>query len=249
MLLEINNISKSFGPVEALKDVSIKLEKNECLGLLGDNGAGKSTLLKILSGVYKPDNGTTLINEEIVDFTDPLLAREAGIEMIYQDLALADELSANANIFLGREPKNNYLGIFKTLDNDDMETKSKEILNTLGSELDARRIVNLMSGGERQLVAVARALQFDPTILLMDEPTAALSAEKAQHLNNLIIGLKKKELGIILVSHRFSDIFAVCDRIVVLNNGKVADEFLVTDGSFEQLSTRVLKIMAGESIE
>ena len=102
-----------------------------------------------------------------------------------------------------------------------------------------------MSGGERQLVAVARALQFNPTILLMDEPTAALSAEKASHLNNLIISLKKKNLGIILVSHRFSDIFAVCDRIVVLNGGKIADEFLVTEGSFEELSTRVLKIMAG----
>ena len=249
MLLEINSISKSFGAVDALNDVSLNLDKNECLGLLGDNGAGKSTLLKILSGVYKPDSGTTSINNKIVDFTDPLLAREAGIEMIYQDLALADELSANANIFLGRESKNNYLGMFKTLDNDDMKAKSKDILGTLGSDLDTSRIVNLMSGGERQLVAVARALQFKPTILLMDEPTAALSAEKAQHLNHLIVGLKKKDLGIILVSHRFSDIFAVCDRIVVLNNGKVADEFLVTDGSFEQLSTRVLKIMASDSIE
>ena len=245
MLLKLNNISKSFGPVTALKDVSLELNDNECLGLLGDNGAGKSTLLKVLSGVYKADSGTTYINDKEVDFTDPLLAREAGIEMIYQDLALADELKADANIFLGREHKNNSFGIFKTLDKKKMQDEATKVLATLGSELDSSRVVNVMSGGERQLVAVARALQFNPTILLMDEPTAALSAEKASHLNNLIISLKKKNLGIILVSHRFSDIFSVCDRIVVLNGGKIADEFLVTEGSFEELSTRVLKIMAG----
>ena len=165
--------------------------------------------------------------------------------MIYQDLALADELQADANIFLGREQKNNSFGIFKTLDKKKMQDEATKVLATLGSELDSSRVVNVMSGGERQLVAVARALQFNPTILLMDEPTAALSAEKASHLNNLIISLKKKNLGIILVSHRFSDIFAVCDRIVVLNGGKIADEFLVTEASFEELSTRVLKIMAG----
>ncbi len=246
MLLELNNISKTFGAVVALEDVSINLKENECLGLLGDNGAGKSTLLKILSGVYKPDSGSTLINDKEVDFTDPLLAREAGIEMIYQDLALADELTASANIFLGRERKNNTLGMFKTLNNEEMLASATDTLSTLGSNLDASRGVSLMSGGERQLVAVARALQFNPMILLMDEPTAALSAEKAQHLNELIVSLKKKNLGIILVSHRFSDIFAVCDRIVVLNGGKVADEFLVSDGTFEGLSTRVLKIMAGD---
>jgi len=245
MLLKLNNISKSFGPVTALEDVSLELNDNECLGLLGDNGAGKSTLLKVLSGVYKADSGTTYMNDKEVDFTDPLLAREAGIEMIYQDLALADELQADANIFLGREQKNNSFGIFKTLDKKKMQDEATKVLATLGSELDSSRVVNVMSGGERQLVAVARALQFNPTILLMDEPTAALSAEKASHLNNLIISLKKKNLGIILVSHRFSDIFAVCDRIVVLNGGKIADEFLVTEGSFEELSTRVLKIMAG----
>ena len=246
MLLKLSNITKSFGAVSALDGVSLELNDKECLGLLGDNGAGKSTLLKILSGVYKADSGKTYINDKEVDFTDPLLAREAGIEMIYQDLALADELPADANIFLGREQKNSLFGLFKTLDKNTMQDEATKVLSTLGSELDSSRLVNVMSGGERQLVAVARALQFNPTILLMDEPTAALSAEKASHLNNLILSLKKKNLGIILVSHRFSDIFAVCDRIVVLNGGKIADEFLVTDGSFEELSTRVLKIMAGK---
>ena len=246
MLLKLSNITKSFGAVSALDGVSLELNDKECLGLLGDNGAGKSTLLKILSGVYKADSGKTYINDKEVDFTDPLLAREAGIEMIYQDLALADELPADANIFLGREQKNNLFGLFKTLDKNTMQDQATNVLSTLGSELDSSRLVNVMSGGERQLVAVARALQFNPTILLMDEPTAALSAEKASHLNNLILSLKKKNLGIILVSHRFSDIFAVCDRIVVLNGGKIADEFLVTEGSFEELSTRVLKIMAGK---
>ena len=246
MLLKLSNITKSFGAVSALDGVSLELNDKECLGLLGDNGAGKSTLLKILSGVYKADSGKTYINDKEVDFTDPLLAREAGIEMIYQDLALADELPADANIFLGREQKNNLFGLFKTLDKNTMQDEATKVLSTLGSELDSSRLVNVMSGGERQLVAVARALQFNPTILLMDEPTAALSAEKASHLNNLILSLKKKNLGIILVSHRFSDIFAVCDRIVVLNGGKIADEFLVTEGSFEELSTRVLKIMAGK---
>ena len=244
MLLKLSNVSKSFGAVVALEDVSLELNDNECLGLLGDNGAGKSTLLKILSGVYKADTGKTYMNDNEVDFSDPLLAREAGIEMIYQDLALADELSADANIFLGREQKNNLFGFLRTLNITSMKIEAKKVLATLGSELDASRIVNVMSGGERQLVAVARALQFNPTILLMDEPTAALSAEKASHLNNLILSLKKQNLGIILVSHRFSDIFAVCDRIVVLHGGQIADEFLVSDGTFEELSTRFLKIMA-----
>ena len=116
MLLKLSNITKSFGAVSALDGVSLELNDKECLGLLGDNGAGKSTLLKILSGVYKADSGKTYINDKEVDFTDPLLAREAGIEMIYQDLALADELPADANIFLGREQKNNLFGLFKTLD-------------------------------------------------------------------------------------------------------------------------------------
>ena len=154
MLLKLNNISKSFGPVIALEDVSLELNDNECLGLLGDNGAGKSTLLKVLSGVYKADSGTTYMNDKEVDFTDPLLAREAGIEMIYQDLALADELQADANIFLGREQKNNSFGIFKTLDKKKMQDEATKVLATLGSELDSSRVVNVMSGGERQLVAV-----------------------------------------------------------------------------------------------
>ena len=156
MLLKLSNVSKSFGAVIALEDVSLELNDNECLGLLGDNGAGKSTLLKILSGVYKADTGKTYMNDNEVDFSDPLLAREAGIEMIYQDLALADELSADANIFLGREQKNNLFGFLRTLNKTSMKIEAKKVLATLGSELDASRVVNVMSGGERQLVAVAR---------------------------------------------------------------------------------------------
>ncbi len=221
MLLELKDIGKRFGPVEALRDVDLQLDEAEALGLIGDNGAGKSTLVKILSGVYAPTTGSIKLNGKEVQFSSPLEARAMGIEMIYQDLALCDDLDVSANIFLGRELRRRS-GPFVVLDRGRMRSESKRILEELRSSIDPKRGVSLLSGGERQLVAVARALQFAPRIFLLDEPTAALSTDKIKTLLSLVEQLKDRGVAVLLISHRFSDILHVCDRVMVLHQGEVA---------------------------
>ena len=181
--IELRDIEKSFGPVEVLKGVSLSVPSSRCYGLVGDNGAGKSTLLKILSGVHPRDAGEILVDGEPVDFHAAIDARIAGIEMIYQDLALAEDLDAASNIFLGRERQKGRGPGFRRLDHKRMHAEAAAVLESVGSPMPTDRKVKALSGGERQLVAVARALEFDPRILLMDEPTAALSVEKVNVVN------------------------------------------------------------------
>jgi ABC-type sugar transport system ATPase subunit len=221
MLLELEGIGKRFGPVEALRDVDLRLDEAEAVGLIGDNGAGKSTLVKILSGVYAPSTGTMKLHGKEVTFANPLEARSAGIEMIYQDLALCDDLDVTANVFLGRELRRR-LGPVTVLDNAAMRRETQRILGELKSSIDPSRGVALLSGGERQLVAAARALQFSPRIFLLDEPTAALSTDKIKMLLSLVERLKERGVAVLLISHRFTDILHVCDRVVVLRQGEVA---------------------------
>lgn len=222
-LLQLEDVSKTFGPVVALRDVALSIGEAEAVGLIGDNGAGKSTLVKILSGVYAPSSGRLRLDGRIVDFQSPLDARRSGIEMIYQDLALCNDLDVSANIFLGRELRRR-LGPLSLLDRVGMATETGRILDELGLSITPERVVGSLSGGERQMVAVARALQFQPRLLLMDEPTAALSAEKIRVLLSLVEGLKKRGVSILLISHRFTDILHVCDRIVVVRQGSVVGE-------------------------
>jgi simple sugar transport system ATP-binding protein len=220
MLLELENVAKRFGPAEALRGIDLQLDQAEAVGLIGDNGAGKSTLVKILSGVYAPTTGTIRMDGKEVHFSSPLDARAAGIEMIYQDLALCDDLDVTANVFLGRELRRR-IGPFTVLDNAGMRRESKRILSELRSSIDPTRGVSLLSGGERQLVAVARALQFAPRVFLLDEPTAALSTDKIKMLLSLVERLKERGAAVLLISHRFTDVLHVCSRVMVLRQGEV----------------------------
>lgn len=222
-VLALENISKHFGAIQALNDVSLTLEAGEVVGLVGDNGAGKSTLVKIIAGNFHPSEGEIRITGNPVQLHSPADARSKGIEIVYQDLALADNLTAAANIFLGREITNRW-GL---LDYGAMYRKAGELFAELKSETRPRDVVRRMSGGQRQAVAIARTRLSNPKIVLMDEPTAAISVRQVAEVLNLIRRLKDQGMAIVLISHRIPDIFAVCDRLVVLRRGrKVADKYI-----------------------
>lgn len=223
-LLELENITKSFGAIHALQGVDLSVSSGEAVGLMGDNGAGKSTLMKIIAGNYQPASGTIRIEGNEVALSQPIDAREAGIEIVYQDLALCDNLTAAANVFLGREVKKK-VGPFSMLDHPSMYRKAGELFGQLKSESRPRDLVRQMSGGQRQAVAIARTCLSDPKLVLMDEPTAAISVRQVAEVLALIKRLKDTGHAVILVSHRMPDVFEVCDRVAVLRRGtKVADK-------------------------
>ena len=227
-LLELSNITKSFGAIHALQGVDLSIAPGEAVGLMGDNGAGKSTLVKIIAGNFPPTSGTVSVDGKPVHFTRPIDARAAGIEVVYQDLALADNLTAAENVFLGRELKKGW-GPFRTLDKQAMVEKSSELFEELKSETRPKDLVQKMSGGQRQAVAIARTRLSDPKLVLMDEPTAAISVRQVAEVLNLIKRLKATGHAVILISHRMPDVFEVCDRIAVLRRGtKVADKPVAT---------------------
>lgn len=247
-LIELSGITRAFGANLALDRVDLNIGVSESVGIIGDNGAGKSTLVKILSGVYRATSGEMRLAGKRVDFRSPLDARNNGIEMIYQDLALCEDLDIAANIFLGRELKRR-VGPFKFLDRVRMAEIAMNDVAKLGLDLDIHREVGKLSGGERQMVAVARALQFKPRALLMDEPTAALSTEKIRKLLELIGELKVRGVSILLVSHRFTDILHVCDRVVVIRGGKVAGEMLPHEHSTADAMARMTELMTGDLLK
>lgn len=223
-LLELNNITKSFGAIHALNGVTLEIEAGEAVGLMGDNGAGKSTLMKIIAGNYPPTQGQIKIEGQTVSFNQPIDAREAGIEIVYQDLALCDNLTAGANVYLGRELKRK-IGPFSMLDYPAMYKHAGKLFSGLKSETRPRDLVRQMSGGQRQAVAIARTQLSDPKLVLMDEPTAAISVRQVAEVLALIKRLKDTGHAVILVSHRMPDVFEVCDRVAVLRRGsKVADK-------------------------
>jgi simple sugar transport system ATP-binding protein len=247
-LLQLEGVSRTFGNVVALRDVDMHIGAAEAVGLIGDNGAGKSTLVRILSGVHPPTTGTIRLDGEPVAFGSPLDARRAGIEMIYQDLALCDDLDVTANVFLGREPKRRLLGPIRILDRERMREDTARMMGELGLAIGTDRVVGSLSGGERQMIAVARALQFQPRLLLMDEPTAALSAEKIRVLMGLVEGLKRRGVSILLISHRFTDILHVCDRIVVVRQGSVVGELQPHAQPPEHTMALMAELMTGDRI-
>ncbi len=223
-MLELDNILKSFGAIHALQGVNLTVEAGEAVGLMGDNGAGKSTLMKIIAGNFLPTAGTISIDGRKVEFHQPIDARENGIEIVYQDLALCDNLTAGGNVFLGRELKRKF-GPFSMLDHAAMFARAGELFSELKSETRPRDLVRQMSGGQRQAVAIARTRLSDAKFVLMDEPTAAISVRQVAEVLDLIRRLKAAGIGVILISHRMPDVFAVCDRVMVLRRGtKVADK-------------------------
>lgn len=223
-VLDLRGIYRSFGAIHALEDVDLSLSRGEVLGLMGDNGAGKSTLVKIIAGNFPPSSGTILLDGQEVSFHSPLDARQHGIEIVYQDLALCDNLSAALNVFMGRELTRGF-GPFRFLDRRAMIRHAGELFAQLKSETRPKDLVLQMSGGQRQAVAIARTRLSDPSIVLMDEPTAAISVRQVAEVLDMIRHLKETNHAVILISHRMPDVFAVSDRVAVLRRGsKVADK-------------------------
>jgi D-xylose transport system ATP-binding protein len=216
-LVELRDISIAFGGIKAVDHVSIDLYPGEVVGLLGHNGAGKSTLIKCLSGAYKADSGEILINGERAEINNPRDARSYNIETIYQTLALADNLNAASNLFLGRE----IVGAGGFLDDSAMEAETRKILARLNPNFRKFNVpVSALSGGQRQSVAIARAVYFNAKILIMDEPTAALGPQETQMVAELIQELKKQGIGIFLIEHDIHAVMDLCDRAVVMKNGQ-----------------------------
>ncbi|MCC7209294.1 MAG: sugar ABC transporter ATP-binding protein [Anaerolineae bacterium] len=226
-ILSARNIVKKFGGLTAVNKVSLDVYPGEVIGLVGDNAAGKSTLIKCISGVYVKDEGEIIYQGKHVEFSKPIEARSAGIETIYQDLALAGNLNVSANIFMGREIKKPFLGnLLRTLDEDKMLAEAKQVLNELEIHIpDYRQKIDVLSGGQRQAVAIARAMYWDAKLMIMDEPTNNLGVIEQRKVLALIHKLREQRVPVILISHTLPDVFAVTDRIVVMHRGrKVAEK-------------------------
>jgi D-xylose transport system ATP-binding protein len=224
-LLALKGISKSFGAVEALKDVDLELRAGEVIGLVGDNGAGKSTLIKAIAGVQPADDGETYFEGERVALRTPQAATGLGIATVYQDLALCENLDVVANLFLGQELGNG-AGVH-LLDETSMEHRALELLDSIGvTTIRSVRIeVASLSGGQRQAVSIARSLLGDPKVVLLDEPTAALGIVQTREILKLIDRLRERGLGVVVISHNLANVFEIADRIVVLRLGRVAATF------------------------
>ncbi|ETA72069.1 ATP-binding cassette domain-containing protein [Mesorhizobium japonicum] len=233
--VRMTGISKRYGPIQTLDDVSLNLKPGEVLGLVGDNGAGKSTLSKVLSGAVIPDSGIIEIDGKAVSFSSPADARAARVEMVYQDLSLCDTVDVAGNLFLGREPRRHVLGV-PFLDNRRMHEQTREMLDRLGIVIaDTRLKVENLSGGQRQSIAIGRAASFDPSVLIMDEPTAALAVAEVEAVLELIRAVSARGVSVILITHRLQDLFLVCDRIQVMYEGRNVAERRIGDTSIEEV--------------
>ncbi|TFF24815.1 sugar ABC transporter ATP-binding protein [Jiella endophytica] len=233
--VRMTGISKRYGPILSLSDVSLRIAPGEVLGLVGDNGAGKSTLSKVLSGAVVPDAGTIEIDEETVRFETPADARAAHVEMVYQDLSLCDTIDVAGNLFLGREPVRRVAGV-SLLDKRRMHDDAKAMLERLGIVIaDTRQKVENLSGGQRQSIAIGRAASFDPKVLIMDEPTAALAVAEVEAVLELIRTVSARGVSVILITHRLQDLFLVCDRIQVMYEGRSVAERKISETSIEEV--------------
>lgn len=229
-IVQVKEIYKRFGGLVAVDHVSLDIYPGEVVGLLGDNGAGKSTLIKMISGAYKPDGGQILLDGAAVSFATPLEARRRGIETIYQDLALCENLDASANIFLGRERMRRQLGIFRVLHRSFMLRESRQVLDQLDIRIpELRNPIRQLSGGQRQAVSIARAVYWDARLMIMDEPTAALGVPEQLKVLELIRTLRNRGVPVILISHNMQDVFAVADRVIVMRRGSKAGEVRISD--------------------
>jgi ABC-type sugar transport system ATPase subunit len=242
-LLRVVNLRKNFGSVEALRGISFEVDRGEVVSVVGDNGAGKSTLMKCITGVHLPDVGDIWFDGEHRKINHPAESRALGIEMIYQDLALAGQQDVASNIFLGREPLRKLRGLpVHIIDWPRMERDAEVIIERLGARIGSVRYrTDRLSGGQRQSVAIARALTFQPRLVIMDEPTAALAVREVEHVLELIRELKRQGITVILISHRLTDVFEVPDRIITLRQGQV----IATEAVSETTMARVVSHIVG----
>jgi ABC-type sugar transport system ATPase subunit len=244
-VVEMRNIKKSFAAVQALRGVDLILHHNEVLGLVGDNAAGKSTLMRVLSGAYTPDEGEIFIEGKKAHIVNPWDARRLGIEMVYQDLALANNLDVAANVFLGREAVRIQLGPIGVMDKHHMEQETHRLLDRLKIDISSVRLkVESLSGGQRQAVAIARATAFNAKVIIMDEPTAALSVAAIGKVLDLVRELKAQGRSIIIISHRLEDIYQVSDRMMVLRHGRKVCDYPVV-GNIDEFRERVVAYIVG----
>jgi simple sugar transport system ATP-binding protein len=234
-VLELKNISKHFGAIQAVNDVSLSLEPGEVVGLMGDNGAGKSTIVKMIAGNYPPTAGTIHIDGQPKTFAHPVDARRSGIEIVYQDLALCNNMTAGENVFLGREVRKG-IGPLSIIDYGAMNKRAGELFAELKSETRPRDLIKQMSGGQRQAVAIARTMLSNAKVVLMDEPTAAISVRQVAEVLNHIKHLRDQGVAIVLISHRMPDVFSIGDRVIVLRRGRKVADKRIKDSSPEEVT-------------
>lgn len=247
--LELRNVSKSFGEVQALKDINFQLGRNEVVGLLGDNGAGKSTLIKIITGYHQPTSGEIYFNGQEVDHLSVPKARELGVETVYQERALAELQTLWRNIFLGRELKNKW-GL---LDVERMKQETFRLMNqSMGftsSAVNPNSRVGTFSGGEKQGVAIVRALYFEAEIIILDEPTMGLSLKETAKLTNFVNDIKKAGKSAVFIDHNILHVYNVADRVVVVDRGRIAGQFITKDISLDHLMDKMVQVAETGSLD
>lgn len=246
-MLSVRELVKRFGGLTAVNGVSLDVFPGEVVALVGDNGAGKSTLIKCVSGVHHADDGEIVFDGRTARFSRPLDARRAGIETIYQDLALAGNLDVSANIFLGREVKRRHLlGMLRPLDEGHMQRESRQILDTLGIHIPGFRAqIEKLSGGQRQAVAIARAIYWDARLMIMDEPTNNLGVPEQRKVLDLIRTLRDRGVPVMLISHTLPDVFEVADRVVIMHRGRKVGEKRAVDTNAQE----VVEYMVGARLD
>jgi ABC-type sugar transport system ATPase subunit len=246
-ILRAVELYKHFGGLVAVNQVSLDVYPGEVIGLVGDNGAGKSTFIKMVSGVLRPDAGQIFLDGNETTFASPMEARGRGIETIYQDLALCENLDATVNIFLGREPVHKFLGLADVVDRRSMLKESRKVLDQLDIQIpNLRRPIRQMSGGQRQSVAIARAVYWNARLMIMDEPTAALGVAEQRKVLALVRTLRERGVPVLIISHNMQDVFAVADRIVVMRRGRKVGERAANATTTDELVSLMVGTASGE---
>lgn len=247
--LEMRNVSKSFGEVQSLRKINFQVGRNEVVGLLGDNGAGKSTLIKIITGYHRPDEGEIYFDGERVEKLTVPKARELGVETVYQERALADQQTLWRNIFLGRELSNMFGGLNIKKMREETHRLMVESMGFTSTAVTPDSIVRTFSGGEKQGVAIVRALYFQAELIILDEPTMGLSLEETRKLLNFVREIKKAGKSAVFIDHNVFHVYSVADRVVVLDRGRVAGEFMTTDITLDDLMEKMHHVAQTGSLD
>jgi len=249
-LLEVKNITKRFGGLTAVDNVDMQIYPGEVMGILGDNGAGKSTLIKVISGVHHAEAGQIFFEGQKIKISNPMEALKIGIETIYQDLALAENMDVYSNIFLGREKLKKFLGFIDVLDYDYMLDESKKVLNRLEISIPSlKNKIMILSGGQRQAVAISRSIYWNAKLLIMDEPTAALGVAEREKVLNLVNTLSSHGVSVIIISHQIHDVFSVATRLLIMRRGKKIAERVTKKTSTDEVVGLIVGSLPGDYVE